>query len=142
MWKYKKSTPFKITKKLSFILVHPNLTKLPYNQQNCLNAQSMFYLHCAVHTFIMRRFASMQNSALYKTLSDEGFWLAIAFIGFNNQMRLHLSSFVWNAAQTTSWSGLSDRILSVSNAFRRAFTPVFSGSHSYLIRTNAWSDQV
>ncbi len=25
-------------------------------------------------------------------------------------MHLHLSSFVWNAAQTTSWSGLSDRI--------------------------------
>ncbi len=25
-------------------------------------------------------------------------------------MQLHLSSFVWNAAQTTSWSGLSDRI--------------------------------
>ncbi len=25
-------------------------------------------------------------------------------------MHLHLSSFVWNAAQTTSWSGLSERI--------------------------------
>ncbi len=25
-------------------------------------------------------------------------------------MHLHVSSFVWNAAQTTSWSGLSDRI--------------------------------
>ncbi len=25
-------------------------------------------------------------------------------------MHLHLSSFVWNAAQTTSWSGLSDQI--------------------------------
>ncbi len=29
---------------------------------------------------------------------------------FNKQMHLHSSSFVWNAAQTTSWSGLSDQI--------------------------------
>jgi len=27
---------------------------------------------------------------------------------FNNEMHLHLSSFNWNAAQTASWSGLSD----------------------------------
>ncbi len=49
----------------------------------------------------------------YKTLSHVYFFNILAYIsicGFNNQMYLHLSSFVWNAAQTTSWSGLSDRI--------------------------------
>ncbi len=30
--------------------------------------------------------------------------------GFNNQMHLHLSSFVWNEAQTPFWRGLSDRV--------------------------------
>ncbi len=30
--------------------------------------------------------------------------------GFNKQMHLHLSSFVWNEAQTPSWRGLSDRV--------------------------------
>ncbi len=30
--------------------------------------------------------------------------------GFNDQMHLHMSSFILNAAQTSSWSGLSDRI--------------------------------
>ncbi len=34
----------------------------------------------------------------------------IHICGFNNQMHLHMSSFVWTAAQTTSWSVLSDRI--------------------------------
>ncbi len=40
-------------------------------------------------------------------------------------MHLHLSSFVWYAAQTFSWSGLTDRIyVHHLYAFWRAFTPV------------------
>ncbi len=39
------------------------------------------------------------------------FWRSkISICGFNNQLHLHLSNFAWNAAQTTSWSGLSDQI--------------------------------
>ncbi len=34
----------------------------------------------------------------------------IDICGFNNQMHIHMSSFMRNVAQTTSWSGLSDRI--------------------------------
>ncbi len=34
----------------------------------------------------------------------------IYICGFNHQMHLHMSSFIWNAAQTTSWSGSCDRI--------------------------------
>ncbi len=39
-----------------------------------------------------------------------GFVVQGHICGFNNQMHLHLSRFIWNAAQTISWSGLSDRI--------------------------------
>ncbi len=52
----------------------------------------------------------------YKTLSHLYYFhilggVKLAYmVSFNNQMHLHLSSFVWNAAQTTSWSGLSDQI--------------------------------
>ncbi len=52
-------------------------------------------------------------------------------------MHLHLSSFVCNAAQNTSWSGLSDRIYIRLGGYLRL---VFSGSDSYSIRNNAWSD--
>ncbi len=37
-------------------------------------------------------------------------YFKISLCGFNNQMHLHLSSFIINAAQTPSWSGLSDLI--------------------------------
>ncbi len=49
---------------------------------------------------------------------------------FNNQMHLHFSSFVWNAAQTTSWSGLSDRLECVLEGMYL----VFSGPDRYPIR--------
>ncbi len=71
-----------------------------------LVALELSYLNITYHT-------------AYKTLSHVYLFLhfgssKIGICGFNNQMHLHLSSFVWNAAQTTSCSGLSDR---------RAFTP-------------------
>lgn len=51
------------------------------------------------------------------------FWRSKIYVcGFINQIQLHLSSCIWNASQTTSWSGLCDRI-AVSNTFQRAFTP-------------------
>ncbi len=56
--------------------------------------------------------------------------------GFNNQMHLHLSSFVCNVAQTTSWSGLSDWIYIRLGGYLHL---VFSGS-AIPIRNNAWSD--
>ncbi len=49
-------------------------------------------------------------------------------------MHLHLSSFVWIAAQTTSWSGLSDRIYIRLECVSEGIYTVFSGSDSYSIR--------
>ncbi len=57
-------------------------------------------------------------------------------------MHLHLSSFAWNAAQTTPWSGLSDLIYIHLECVSQGIYTVFSVSDSYPIRNNAWSDQV
>ncbi len=63
--------------------------------------------------------------------------------GFNNQMRLHLSSFVWNAAQTTFWSGLSDRIyIRLECVSEGIYTWSFHDRIDIRSEKNAWSDQV
>ncbi len=61
---------------------------------------------------------------------------------FQQPDAFNLSSFVWNVAQNTSKSGLSDRIYIRLECVSEHLHMVFSGSDSYPIRKNSWSDQV
>ncbi len=63
--------------------------------------------------------------------------------GFNNQMHLYLSSFVWDAAQTTSRSGLSDRIyIRLESVSEGIYTWSFQDCIAIRSEKNAWSGQV
>ncbi len=84
----------------------------------------------------------------YKTLSHVYYFnnlgrSKISICGFKNQMHLHLSCFVWNAAQTTSWSGLSDRIyIRLECVSEGIYTWSFQDRIAIRSEKNAWSDQV
>ncbi len=46
----------------------------------------------------------------------------IDICGFINHMHLHFSSFIWNASQTASWSGLSDRMIRLESVSEDIYT--------------------